>query len=342
MNKKKKLLCFMTDHVNINLLSVLFVVVISCNQPEQQKNMGYGPNYSEGFIQNTEIRLHYLDWGGTGQPLILIHGLGDSPYLFDDLASSLKTHFRVIAYSRRGHCKSVATVPVYDNIALVSDIKLLLDSLKIDSANLLGWSMGGNEITEFAIRYPERANKLIYLEAGYDLSDEAFRKILTTIPKNPFPDSLDLKSLDAYRKWYHRFWFADIDWNSTLEANLKATTKISPNGTVSTIPSDSITTKVLESAMSYRRDYKNIQSPALAIFTKRFFVPPDKDDNIVSAYANMEKNIIDPWRLSNINQMKAEFRNVTIKEVSPGSHVSLIFLSKDSLVASINSFLLNL
>lgn len=299
------------------------------------------PIYQEGFIQGNEVKLQYLDWGGSGQPLVLIHGLGDSPYIFSDMASSLRNNFRIIAYSRRGHCKSEAIDSGYDNPMLVSDLKLLLDSLKISKANLLGWSMGGNEITEFAIRYPERTNKLIYFESGYDLSEDAFKKILKTIPQSPFPDNLNLRTLDIYRKWYHKFWFADVDWNSTLEANLKATTQVNPDRSVTTIPNDNISKKILKSAMSYHRDYKMIQAPVLAIYTKRFFVPPVNEENIVSLYEDMEKNIINPWRLSSMNRINAELKNVIIKEMPFGSHTSFIFLSRDSLIESINSFLLN-
>lgn len=48
------------------------------------------PIYEESFIQRKGVKLHYLDWGGSGQPLVLIHGLGDSPYIFEDIASDLK------------------------------------------------------------------------------------------------------------------------------------------------------------------------------------------------------------------------------------------------------------
>ena len=122
----------------------------SCNPPLQKQNkMETKQIYREGYIQGNGVRLHYLDWGGSGPPLVLIHGLGDSPYIFSDMASSLKNNFRIIAYSRRDHCKSETVDSGYDNSILVSDLKCLLDSLKITKANLLGWSMGGNEITEF-------------------------------------------------------------------------------------------------------------------------------------------------------------------------------------------------
>jgi pimeloyl-ACP methyl ester carboxylesterase len=310
-------------------------------KPEQQHKMKSTPIYNEGFVHGNGIKLHYLDWGGTGQPLVLIHGFGDSPYLFEELASSLQSNFRIIAYSKRGHGKSEVVNTDYDNLALVSDLKLLLDSLKIDKANLLGWSMAGNDITEFAIRHPERTNKLIYVESGYDLSEEAFKSIQKTIPRSPFPNKAELSTLDAYRKWYHKFWFSDVEWNPTLEANLIATTQVNPDNSVTVIPNDSISSLIMRSAMSYHRDYTMIQSPALAIYTKTFFVPPVKDESVVARYENLEKNIISPWRSSNMDHIKAELKNVTIKEWSEGSHTSLIFLGKDSLVASINAFLLH-
>lgn len=321
-------------------LSGIFTLFISCQQSQPQNQMETKPPYHEYFIRANGIKLHYLDWGGAGQTLILIHGLGDTPYIFADLAASLRKNFRIIAYSRRGHCKSEATDMLFDNSILVSDLKLLLDSLNIIKANLLGWSMGGNEITEFAIRYPERTNKLIYFESGYDLSDEAFNNILKTIPKSPLPDSLDLKTFDAYRKWYHNYWFADVDWNPSLEANLKASTQINTDSTVRTIPNDYIFKMLLETAKSYHRDYKLVQAPALAIYTEPFFVPSVENENIVSAYTEMEKNIINPWRLSNMSRIRAEIKNITIKKMSMGSHTSLLFLSRDSIIECIDSFLL--
>ena len=314
---------------------------MSCRPSQQQHKMEAKPIYKEAFIRSEGIKLHYLDWGGSGQVLVLIHGLGDSPYLFEDLASALKNHFRVIAYSRRGHSRSETTELHFDNATLVSDLKLLLDSLHIDKASLLGWSMGGNEITEFAIRYPERTDKLIYFEAGYDYSEEAFKNIIKTIPLSPFAASTDLKNADAYRKWYHNFWFADVDWNPSLEANLKATTQINPDSSISVIPNDSISKLLLASVISYHRDYTLIQAPALAIYTKRFFVPPVKDEAIVSAYDDMEKNIIGPWRTNNMNQIRRELKNVMIKEMPAGSHTSILFLSRDSIIESIDSFLRN-
>jgi len=318
----------------------LFIMQSSCNQFQKKPTMGTKPIYKENFIQTDRIKLHYLDWGGSGQPLVLLHAWGDSPYIFEGIANSLKKNFRIIAYSKRGHGKSETTYSLYDNSTLVSDLKLLLDSLNIEKANLLGWSMAGNEITEFATKYPERTNRLIYFEGGYDLSDESFKTINKTVHKFLQPDSIVLQSIDAYREWYHSLWFGDIEWNPILEANLIASTVINPDGSVTTIPNNHVTKLLFESAMSYHRDYEKIQSPVLAIYTKSFFYPPRKDEGTVNIYKNMEENIINPWRQSSINRIKSELKNVTIEEIPGGTHTSLIFLSRDLIIESINSFLL--
>lgn len=297
--------------------------------------------FKERFIQTNEIRLHYLDWRGSGLPLVCIHGLGASPYIFENIASSLKRDFRIIAYSRRGHCKSNAPNSGYDNSILVSDLKILLDSLKIEKANLLGWSMGGNEITEFAIRYPERTNKLIYLEAGYDYSEEEFITILKNIPSPPVPQSTDLYSLDSYRKWHHHVWFADVDWNPTLESNLKASTLMLSDGSVGMISNDTVSMILLESLMSYRREYDKIQAPALAIYSNQFYHSPLQNDDLIQAYENLEKEIINPWRQRSIERIKKELKNVMVKDGLNCTHTSILFLNKEALVKSITDFLID-
>jgi len=320
------------------LLSVC-VISVSCLQTSKQKQLAE-KTYTEHFIRGTTIKLHYLDWGGSGQPLILIHGLGDSPYIFEDLADSLKIHFRVIAYSRRGHCKSQTTDKNYDNSTLVSDLKLLIDSLKIPKANLLGWSMGGNEITEFAIQYPEQTNKLIYFESGYDLSEEPFKEMLNTLPKSPFAGNSDLSSVDAYRSWYHSFWFPDIGWNSTLESNFQASILSNPDKSIRTLPNDEVSKITLQSAMTYHSKYDRVSAPALVLYTNSFFHAYQNDSTLVTAYNNLEEEIINPWRKHSMNRAKTELKDATIKVMSKGSHVSFIFESKDEIISAINTFLL--
>ena len=137
--------------------------------------------HKSNFVISNGVRLHYLDWGGSGPPLILIHGYGDNPHAFDDLAPAFTDRFRVVAYARRGHGQSDAKGP-FDTATLTEDLRGLMDGLGIAKAHLAGWSMGGNEITAMAGTYPKRVGRIVYLEAAYDWGDPAFAAAFKAIP----------------------------------------------------------------------------------------------------------------------------------------------------------------
>src|SRR5688500_20165178 len=61
---------------------------------------------ADRFITVNGLRLHYLDWGGTGRPLILVHGLDRHAHTFDHVAPHFRSRFRVIAADMRGHGES--------------------------------------------------------------------------------------------------------------------------------------------------------------------------------------------------------------------------------------------
>src|SRR5262245_52915683 len=140
---------------------LLVGTLLACHQPEAHRSGASptdewhdpSPHRSE-YVTVNGVRLNYLDWGGTGPVLVLIHGLTDSPHVFDDLATGIRDRFHIIAYARRGHGSSGAPTGPYDSATLVEDLHQLLDQMRIPRASLLGWSMGGNEITEFAGQYP--------------------------------------------------------------------------------------------------------------------------------------------------------------------------------------------
>jgi pimeloyl-ACP methyl ester carboxylesterase len=218
--------------------------------------------HQSGFVVANGVRLNYLDWGGTGPALVLVQGLADSPHVFDDLAPSLRDQFHVVAYARRGHGHSDAPAGPYGQQALVEDLRELLDRLAIPRASLLGWSMGGNEITAFAVRYPDRVEKLIYLESGYDWSDSKFQSEF----RPPAPDPAAFRSLDSYRAWYRRTWFGDTPWTPGLEAYLRDIVRIDSAGGVHPVPSGQVLDSLAASLASSSREYSKVRAPALALY----------------------------------------------------------------------------
>jgi pimeloyl-ACP methyl ester carboxylesterase len=264
----------------------------------------------------------------------------DSPHIFDHLAAALREDFRVISYARRGHARSEAPEGPYDDATYVEDLRQLLDSLGIAQAHLLGWSMGGNEITGFAGRYPERALGLVYLEAGYDWSDPVFWEAFGALPIPFDPDSTALQSLDHYREWYHNTWARGLPWTPGLEAYLQDNTRVGPDGRVAVVPNAEVSEKIFGSLAASPRDYRSVQAPTLALYASEFFETDRPDLETAQALATWEQEMMSPFREASIQRIREELQGVTIRDIPGTTHFSIGFLNQDSLVSIIRDFLL--
>jgi 3-oxoadipate enol-lactonase len=98
---------------------------------------------------------------GRGEPLVLISGLGGDHAFWQSSKGSLGSHFQLITFDTRGIGKSDAPDAPYSMELFSDDLAGLLDSLKLQRANILGLSMGGNIAQMFALRHPHRISKLI-------------------------------------------------------------------------------------------------------------------------------------------------------------------------------------
>ncbi|MEZ4587551.1 MAG: alpha/beta hydrolase [Gemmatimonadales bacterium] len=287
------------------VLACAGLLAASCKAPPAETPAWVDPSpHSVGEVATNGTRLNYLDWGGSGPALVLIHGLGDSPHVWDDLAPRLTGSFRVLAYARRGHAHSGMEGP-YDNGTLTDDLRGLLDSLRVDRVNLLGWSMGGNEITEFAIRYPERTIALVYLDAAYDWADPRLGAAFEATPVSLTPGPADLASLEVLRAWFQNTWLADVPWPDAWEAHLRDLVEVQPDGSVRYRQSDAINGAMFESLMGYAKDYTRIQAPALGLFAPIFF-PPGADSARATALAQWETAMFEPYRQASVERFRTE------------------------------------
>jgi len=114
-----------------------------------------------------DVKLEVLDWGGSGRPLVLLAGLGNTAHVFDDFAPKLTSQYHVFGITRRGFGASSAPASGYSSDGLGNDVLAVLDALKLDRPVLAGHSIAGEELSSVATRQPERVAGLIYLDAGY-------------------------------------------------------------------------------------------------------------------------------------------------------------------------------
>jgi non-heme chloroperoxidase len=116
------------------------------------------------------VHLEALDWGGSGRPLVLLAGLGNTAHVFDKLAPKLTAAYHVYGITRRGFGASsapTASAAAYSADRLGDDVIAVLDALQISRPLLAGHSIAGEELSSVGSRHPDRVAGLIYLDAGY-------------------------------------------------------------------------------------------------------------------------------------------------------------------------------
>jgi pimeloyl-ACP methyl ester carboxylesterase len=208
-----------------------------------------------GYARNGSVRIHFLDFGGRGEPLVLVTGLGSSAHVFDDLAPRFTDRFRVIAVTRRGHAESDHPKTGYALDTLVADLKAVLDTLGLRRVNLAGHSLGGGEITRFAVLYPDRVAKLIYMDAM--LQPAGMEQLIAGDTIKVKATDADFATYESARAWFQRCFYGF--WSLALEADFR----------INTTPSTTTDVIFREATRSpdWQQDYSRIRAPVLVLYT---------------------------------------------------------------------------
>lgn len=292
----------------------------------------------EGYVEVNDVRLHYLEWEGSGPCLLLIHGLGDNPYLFTDLASGFAGHFRVIAYARRGHGRSEVRPP-YDTTTLTSDLLGLMRALKIDKAVLAGYSMGGNEITALAARNPDLVSALIYLDAGYDYSDPDYVAACEAVPailRHTPPTAM--RSLDAYREYYEAEYFSGLKDMRRVESYIRDSIAIRTDGTVKSFMEDVVPAVEKVLLADTPRAYERIRCPVLAIYAETTVSALGRDQARQQAARVWENQYMTPFREKSVERMRREIDDLEVITL-PGGHNDFLLTARQQLISVMLQFL---
>lgn len=111
---------------------------------------------------------HYYIEKGQGVPLILLHGNGENCDYFVGQMEVFAQHFHVYALDTRGHGKTLRGEAPFTIRQFADDLRDFMDEHGIEKAHILGFSDGGNIAMLFAMKYPERVNRLILNGANLD------------------------------------------------------------------------------------------------------------------------------------------------------------------------------
>src|ERR1041385_8843962 len=141
------------------LVAIMFVASQSNGQQGKPSNSGYAP------VNGIKV---YYEVYGEGSPIVLLHG---AFYTIDmnwsQLIPELSKTRKVIAIEMQGHGHSPFSDRKLSITTLASDVEKVMDYLKIDSADVAGYSMGGSVAYQFAVQSPKRLKKLVIISSTY-------------------------------------------------------------------------------------------------------------------------------------------------------------------------------
>ncbi|MCH7398566.1 alpha/beta fold hydrolase [Belliella sp. DSM 107340] len=120
---------------------------------------------------------------GSGEPLIILHGLFGSADNWFSIAKELEKYYTLYLVDQRNHGESPHS-DEWNYKVMAKDLNELMENEKIESANLMGHSMGGKTVMNFALQYPEKVKKLIVADIAprhYPVHHQSILEGLTSV-----------------------------------------------------------------------------------------------------------------------------------------------------------------
>lgn len=237
-------------------------------------------HHTAGFVTvQRGVKIHYLDFGGTGPTLLFVPGLGNTAHAWDTFAPAFADRFHVVAVTRRGFGESSHPAGGYDQPRLVADLLAVIDSLHLGRVSIVGHSIAGEEMTRIAAKFPSRVDRLVYLDGAYDRvraavlvgEDSVEAPVGESIPPIGAKDTANVA---AYVRYVHASRGVDIPeadirtrfkydgWNEALNPAYSAVGVETP-------------------------DYAHVRAPALAIYAVR----DDSDELYAMLRDEFRKNV---------------------------------------------------
>src|SRR6201999_1855133 len=144
----------------VSIIALLFLTVIkSIGQQTIPADSGYAP------VNGIKV---YYEVYGQGRPIVLLHGAFMTIGLnWGQLIPELSKTRKVIAIELQGHGHTPFSDRKLDYPSLASDVEGVMNYLKVDSADVAGYSMGGSVAYKLAIQSPKRVRKLVIISSTY-------------------------------------------------------------------------------------------------------------------------------------------------------------------------------
>jgi len=204
----------MSTTINKTIFSLLLIInmLSKLNSDAQQPLTPASSGYAA--VNGSKV---YYEMYGAGDPIVLLHGA----YMtinsnWSELIPVLSKTRKVIALELDGHGHTPLSQRPYSYQTLASDVAAVLKHLKIDSADILGFSYGGTVAYQFAIEHPAMTKKLIIISSTY--KSEGWLDIMYSMLAGIKPDAFDNTPI---RSEYNKVAPDTSNWHKFIATMLK-------------------------------------------------------------------------------------------------------------------------
>jgi non-heme chloroperoxidase len=289
------------------------------------------PHSVQFVVVDQNVRLEVLDWKGTGRPVVLLAGGGNTAHIFDEFAPKLTANYHVYGITRRGYGASGFSATDDPANRLGDDIVAVIDALKLSRPVLVGHSIAGAELSSVANGHPDRVAGLVYVDAAYSYAFDngkganVMEMQRLQAPQPPPPGRVDLASFSALTKYYER-----VNGFRFPEAELRQQRESTPDGGVGKerdFPGGALFMPLLMGT----RKYIDIPVPALVIFGNPHGLGTWVDGNTDATVRTAAKSYSSALAALTQKQKKAVENGVPTAHVItlPGAH-HYVFLSNEA------------
>jgi len=154
---------FKGSNIPVLIIAMLFFTVF------QSKGQQLKPSAS-GYAPVNGIKVYYEVYG-EGKPIVLLHGAFYTIEMnWGQLIPELSKTRKVIAIELQGHGHTPFSDRKLNIVTLANDVEGVMNFLKVDSADVAGYSMGGSIAYQLAVNSPKRVRKLVIISSTYKTS----------------------------------------------------------------------------------------------------------------------------------------------------------------------------
>ena len=193
--------------MNIKSLFILIGlwITLPLYSQENAAEVQYGNNPQAGHIAVINGIDMYYEVYGTGKPMLIIHGNGQSIVDLSPQIAYFSAANQVIVADSRGHGKSGLGEAELNYIQMMEDYNSLLTQLQIKQANVIGWSDGGIQALLLAIHHPDKVVKMATMGANLRPDATAINDWVPGLLQ-PLSDYIDkmIATADTSADWKHQ------------------------------------------------------------------------------------------------------------------------------------------